>query len=278
MMKKIEKQYIFLYRKIEKLLLEFDNSKLNYRKKFKILIKKIEEAINMAYNAILKIMNTTLRAFSKDRFLKTLFNTSKNAKINVSQQSVDKVEKVVKQVLTSNVAGKTLTKRINRNNKNIISEVKRIIKKMTKAGKSIPDMAKKLKEKFDIDKNKALRIAWTESHRIKEESTYRGYEEMKEVGIEFDRQWISTLDVKTRDKHRTLDGQIADKEGWFHCGDHRTKFPGGFGVASLDIRCRCTTRQIFPDIQGADTRYVQETGEYIPYKTYTEWAKAYNVG
>ena len=275
MINNINKEYSLLYKNLEKSLIKFDVSKLPFRKKLYLLKLDIKEAIKTAYDNIEEELQETLEEIASDHFLETLFLSEINSKINISQHTVDKVDNIVENIVNRIVAGKTLQQRLRRNREFIINQSRLIIEKMI--NNSIPQMAREIKRILKIDRNKALTIAITEAHRIKEESTNKGYEEAKKNNIKFDKEWIATLDSKVRDKHRTLDGQLADQDGYFWSGEHKTKFPGGFNVASLDIRCRCSMRQIFKQLKGTDIRYVQETGEYIEYKTYREWAAAHNV-
>ncbi|MGF0470343.1 phage minor head protein [Lysinibacillus fusiformis] len=53
--------------------------------------------------------------------------------------------------------------------------------------------------------------------------------------------WMSSLDTRVRKSHRKLDGQKADKDGYFHYGKWKSKAPRLWGVASMDIQCRCHT-------------------------------------
>ncbi len=60
----------------------------------------------------------------------------------------------------------------------------------------------------------------------------------------FKTQWLTERDAKVRLSHRALDGEFADKDGFFTTpsGD-KAQHPGGFGVASEDCNCRCV---LFP--------------------------------
>lgn len=64
------------------------------------------------------------------------------------------------------------------------------------------------------------------------------------------REWIATPDGRTRESHWALDGQqvplgqrFVIPAGEEHAGAS-TMEPGGFGIAELDINCRCTTAAV----------------------------------
>lgn len=91
--------------------------------------------------------------------------------------------------------------------------------------------------------NKAMRIARTEGHRIQNRAQMDMLNKAKENGADVVKQWISTLDDRTRESHKVLDGQIREIEDYFEVNGHKAKYPGGFGVTSEDIHCRCCMGQ-----------------------------------
>lgn len=91
--------------------------------------------------------------------------------------------------------------------------------------------------------NKAMRISRTEGHRIQNRAQMDMLNKAKENGADVVKQWISTLDDRTRESHKVLDGQIREIEDYFEVNGHKAKYPGGFGVASEDIHCRCCMGQ-----------------------------------
>jgi hypothetical protein len=54
----------------------------------------------------------------------------------------------------------------------------------------------------------------------------------------YDLQWLSSRDNKTRDEHKDADGQIAI-DGYFRVGGESMKHPGGGSDAANNINCRC---------------------------------------
>lgn len=91
--------------------------------------------------------------------------------------------------------------------------------------------------------NNAIRIARTEGHRIQNQAQMDTITTAKEKGADVVKQWDSTLDDRTRDSHKILDGQIREIEDYFEVNGHRALHPGAFGVASEDIHCRCCMLQ-----------------------------------
>ena len=72
------------------------------------------------------------------------------------------------------------------------------------------EMARNIAGYAGISKNKAMRIARTEAHRIQCKATADAQWKAKEKGADVVKQWDASLDGKTRDTHRLLDGQIRE--------------------------------------------------------------------
>lgn len=104
-------------------------------------------------------------------------------------------------------------------------------------------IAQGMNSPFHKAMNNAMRIARTEGHRIQNRAQMDTLNQAKEKGADVVKQWISTLDDRTRETHKILDGQIREIEGYFEVNGHKAKYPGGFGVASEDIHCRCCMGQ-----------------------------------
>ena len=94
-----------------------------------------------------------------------------------------------------------------------------------------------------IPQNNAMRIARTESHRIQCKATMDACNKAKEKGADVVKQWDSTLDGKTRDTHRQLDGQIRELDEPFEVEGKKAMYPGGFGDPAEDCNCRCALLQ-----------------------------------
>lgn len=89
----------------------------------------------------------------------------------------------------------------------------------------------------------AYRIARTEGHRITNAATYDAQTKAKEKGADVVKQWDSTMDRRTRKHHTELDGQLRELDEPFEVAGRKAMYPGGFGVASEDINCRCAVLQ-----------------------------------
>lgn len=108
---------------------------------------------------------------------------------------------------------------------------------------SYSQIAKNVSNQMGIGYNNVARIVRTESHRIANEAAMDAQYKAKEAGADVVKQWDASLDKKTRPEHRELDGQIRELDEPFEVNGNTAQYPGGFGVAGLDINCRCAVLQ-----------------------------------
>ena len=109
---------------------------------------------------------------------------------------------------------------------------------------SYEQIAQNLERVTGVDYNRTLTIAKTEGHRIQNESAYNVQKKAVELGADVIKQWDSTLDMKTRQTHRELDGQtVGVDEEFVSSSGYKALYPGAFGVPKEDINCRCVILQ-----------------------------------
>ena len=90
---------------------------------------------------------------------------------------------------------------------------------------------------------RAMAIARTESTRMASVAGQRAYDMAEAGGVKLEKMWLTARDELVRDAHR----HIENEQKWipakalFVSDGATASGPGGFGVASLDINCRCTT-------------------------------------
>lgn len=119
--------------------------------------------------------------------------------------------------------------------KTISSEISRGIT----SGLLFEDIARNVHAKTKAPLSRAKTIVRTEGHRIQEASAEDARQVAKSKGADVVKQWDATLDGKTRENHRLLDGQIPETDEYFEIGSKRAMYPGDFGDPAEDCNCRC---------------------------------------
>lgn len=143
-------------------------------------------------------------------------------------------------------------------------------------GKDAGQVTKAIAKEMNIAASKACRIVRTETHRAQNQGSLDSYTEAYKKGVLIQKVWVATLDDRTRDSHRVMDGQVVEVyEDFIMPGDIKASAPGLSGSASGDINCRCTIRA---EVVGftPQARRAREDG-IIPQQTYQQWAKAKGI-
>ena len=120
------------------------------------------------------------------------------------------------------------------------------------SGESIPQLARRVDSiMLDPDKARATRIARTEVIGGSNFAKYAGY---KQSGLVEKKQWIATESDwdNVRDEHQALHNDIVALDEPWSIDGSTTMHPGGFGVAHLDINCRCTMIAVVDDPKSLD--------------------------
>ena len=104
---------------------------------------------------------------------------------------------------------------------------------------SYADIARNIRNASSAPLSNCCRIARTEGHRIQQASAADARNAAKKKGADVLKQWDATLDGRTRDTHRLLDGQIRETDEPFEANGKKAMEPGGFGDPAEDCNCRC---------------------------------------
>ena len=103
----------------------------------------------------------------------------------------------------------------------------------------------------DISRWRARTIARTESHQAVMKSQNDIVESMDLPP--YVKEWVSGSDGRVRKSHRKADGQRRAPGNTFNVGGDKLKYPGERGGKPENIiNCRCTTVEIFDDLEERD--------------------------
>lgn len=144
---------------------------------------------------------------------------------------------VVKAVLTDSKVSKGLYNALGVNVSKLKKSITQEVSRGIASGLSYNDIARNISNAAKAPLSRAKTIARTEGHRIQVTSTADAQKAAKAKGADVVKQWDATLDGKTRDSHRQVDGEIRELDETFSNG---LKQPGdSAGGAAEVVNCRC---------------------------------------
>lgn len=151
-------------------------------------------------------------------------------------------------------------------------------------GKGTRKIAADLRERIvNMSVESALRTARTAVTAAEGGGRQDTFDRAADMGIKVKRQWVATLDARTRPAHGHADGQIKEAGNPFTVGGEKLMFPGdkSLGASGWNLyNCRCTTA-VWDEYSEKDPgkRRARNpiTGEWevIDYTTYDKWMESH---
>ena len=182
-------------------------------------------------------------------------------------------DKQIATIINTPVVGRKLSTRLKGNNTKMKQNLNRVLTRGFAKGWSTQKMATQISQIGGSSYRRSMNIARTESGRVTSITRQQSQQHAKELGINAEKRWVSTLDGNTRNNHRKLDGQTVAVDEYFEVDGLKALQPHMFGIASEDCNCRCRTINV---IQGYEPslRRDNESHEVIEYKNYDEWVES----
>lgn len=206
--------------------------------------KQSQEALKGQVEAILERLHTqeyeTIEEYLKESYTDGLVAViySLHKQDLPLTMPIDQAQ-VVKALVTNSAISEGLYKSLGVDTKHLRKVIAAEISRGIAGNMSYSEIIRNVANQADIAKKRARTIVLTESHRIREEASQDARVEAKNQGCNIVKQWDATLDHKTRDSHRRLDGQIREVDEPFEINGRKAMYPGGFGIAEEDCNCRC---------------------------------------
>lgn len=285
----LEKNIIKIYKEMLKELqqflgVEYANFAKDDRLTYSALAKKNEyarflEEVQKKVNSISPKVNDAITEAVKEMY-KIAYEGMINAVAN-SVNDNDLAEKlrgiyltqsqVVKAAVSNPVSRLTLSKTLEKHRKRIVYNIKQTVTVGIMNGDTMSSMANKIKNDVDQNYRKAMLIARTEVHRVRESGHNAAADSidsaLETAGSDYRmvKTWKSKQDIKVRhtDKanHVKLHGQTVLQHEDFDLGDGvKAPCPGQSGVAAHDCNCRC---RISRDLLS-DEEFFRLTGRHFP--------------
>ena len=137
----------------------------------------------------------------------------------------------------------TMARQINATNE---KQVKRLVRAGIEQGLSNRQIAENIRSATTFNAKRAQRIAQTETTKAINTATNDAYKQFEDQeGVKVLKEWIDSRDDKVRETHLELGSQPpipVDQD--FKVDGYSGPAPASFGVASMDINCRCTIAPI----------------------------------
>ena len=141
----------------------------------------------------------------------------------------------------------------------------KIVSNITQAvlqGKPVPEIAETMETVVGMNKASAVRNARTAMTGAQNAGRQQAYERAIEEGVPLEgKEWVATLDGRTRHSHGVADGQRVSATGFFKVGNCKMLCPGDTknGTPEELYNCRCTMIAVTPYSKMR--------------RTYTQWAQ-----
>lgn len=167
------------------------------------------------------------------------------------------------------VDGRNFSERIWANKQALIGELRTQLTQNLMLGKSPAESVKIIAAKMGVAEHKAARLVFTESAYFQAVSQGNCYKALDVRKFQF----IATLDDRTSDVCREMDGQVFDMRD----------YQPGVNVPPLHPWCRSCTAPYYEDLAGIGERAARdpETGQtyYVPRETkYEDWKQSFVDG
>lgn len=150
-------------------------------------------------------------------------------------------------------------------------KVNNIVKQGIIQGEGVQQITDRLcRDLCTMNENKMKMFARTALTEAQSAGRQQQMQDAHDMGIEVKKQWLATLDGRTRDSHRYLDGKEVPFDKPFKSEFGDIMFPGDLTADAADVfNCRCTIVTIYPKYDTGREDWRQN--EVIEGQSYAEW-------
>ena len=245
--------------------------------KLSALEKEIVDMLNSAYPTAKFEVTDFKRNEMMDGYYSSMYQIEAETGTRLDFLGLD--SEFVRQSVARPIAGKTLSNRLYKSRVKLANRATSEIRTGMMQGKTYAEIAGAISRHTEANYQQAVRIARTEGGRLRSLAKQEALNEAKDLGIDMQKRWYSSLDNRTRSSHRLLDGQTVEIDEDFVSPESGAKgpMPRMLGKSSEDINCRCTTVNIVDGI-APESRYAKGSDghsyEKFEYENYNEWKDA----
>lgn len=248
----------------DRLLIELNT--LASRSRISILEEKlyqVDKYINELYETSYESTESFLTASITDTYYQNIYSVHKYLEIGASFSIVD--DKLIREVLEARWLGSNYSERIWRNRDKLKIVIRDSITDMITRGQGAREVARVVADKMDANLSNAMRLVRSEHSFVMNQASKHSYEELAITKY----QYLATLDKRTSDICRSLDGQV------FELKDSVS----GLNYPPTHANCRSTTVPYIDQNRGTRIARNRE-GKNIEVPssmTYKEWKNKFGV-
>ena len=265
-LKSIKAELLPYYEKANKAGIKLTLNEMNKFNRLQKLFSDVNDNVNFLTGKNKSAVGSQGRELYGQMYNRVLYRLEQESKIGILFTKVNPA--IVKQSIFSQLDKIAMLK----NNQALKAKVKTVLTQNLIQGKSFFQMAADLKDTLGGDVNKWTTIARTEGSRVQNEAIIEGYDTAQENGLKFNREIVSVKDNRTRPQSARMDGQIADKDGFFtYPGGIKTRIPGTTGNPAFDINDREVVITVLKD---QSPEFVRIKGEgIVPNESFESWGE-----
>lgn len=259
LLKKMQREfsiaYTNAYKELSKMMDKMPDGKLSQAEMMKYdrlnkLIKNIQSEIKKAETLQDFQLKTYLKNAYEINYYHTGYMVDSTLGIKTGFSAVDR-----KQV-NAMINNPLLKIAIDDNKVKVYQDIQRTLTQSVVQGDGIRETSKKLKKRIDVSLSRAELIVRTETTKTMAKARVDGMERVERAGIEIQKEWVATLDERTREEHEELDGERVGIDEPFSNGSMSPDEPN----------CRCTVVTYFPE-------YSKDRKDTYGYSDYNDWKR-----
>lgn len=141
-------------------------------------------------------------------------------------------------------------------------------------GEDLATIAKRFRSVTDANANMSLTHARTAMTGAQNAGRIDTYHRAEAMGIKLEKEWLATLDSRTRSTHGMLDGQHVPVDDVFKVENYEIRYPGDpTAHPAMVYNCRCTLISRLLDYPAQNAKRRDENPDRKPIKdmTFKEW-------
>lgn len=210
------------------------------------------------------------------------FQVESLSKVNTSYSLYDAhtVERLIRdnpKLLPKYKFGKTTYERLR--DKNLMWNKEKVTSAVLQGilqGESIPKIAQRMRDVAYMDYKSSLRDARTSITCAQNAGRIEAYHRAEDLGINMKKQWLATIDDRTRHEHRELDGQRRPVDEPFEVEGYEIMYPADPDAEpEMVYNCRCTMVTVFDGFDKQITDF--DIDDRLGDMTYDEWKESRDI-